>query len=108
MSKSSSEHSNIDNTQDTITPHPLNPNIQPIYADQILQVALEPNGAKLVLGYRVNNQVVNNAVVFLPMNVLFSLQDTLKDFFDNKEMQKIILNSAENSVKTLEERFNKK
>lgn len=105
MSKSSNEHSTIKETEFVIGALPLNQNVQPIYADQILQVALETNGVKLVLGYRVNNQVVNNAVVILPMHVLFGLQDTLKNFFSDKEMQKIMLDSAGNSVKTLQERF---
>ena len=105
MSKSNSEHSKIKETDLVTSVVPLNKNVQPVYADQILQVALETNGVKLVLGYRVNNQVMNNAVVVLPMHVLFELQDTLKNFFSDKEMQKIILDSAANSVKILEDRF---
>ncbi|UUS61796.1 MULTISPECIES: hypothetical protein [unclassified Acinetobacter] len=83
----------------------LNPNLQPIYADHILQVAMETNGLKLVLGYRVNNEVVNNATVVMPMNVVLGLQDALNAFFSNPELQRAIVESAENSTKTLKERF---
>ena len=83
----------------------LNPNLQPIYADNIIQVAMETNALKLVLGYRVNNEVVNNATVVLPINVVLGLQDALNDFFSNPDLQKAILESAENSVKVLKERF---
>ena len=81
----------------------LNPNLQPIYADHILQVAMETNGLKLVLGYRVNNEVVNNATVVMPMNVVLGLQDALNAFFSNPELQRAIVESAENSTKTLKE-----
>lgn len=83
----------------------LNPNLQPIYADNIIQVAMETNALKLVLGYRVNNEVVNNATVVLPIKVVLGLQDALNDFFSNPDLQKAILESAENSVKVLKERF---
>ena len=83
----------------------LNPNLQPIFADNIIQVAMETNALKLVLGYRVNNEVVNNATVVLPINVVLGLQDALNDFFSNPDLQKAILESAENSVKVLKERF---
>lgn len=83
----------------------LNPNLQPIYADHILQVAMETNSLKLVLGYRVNNEVVNNATVVMPMHVVLGLQDALNSFFSNQELQKAIIESAENSTKTLKERF---
>ena len=83
----------------------LNPNLQPIYADHIIQVAMETNALKLVLGYRVNNEVVNNATVVLPMNVVLGLQDALDGFFSNPDLQKAIIESAENSVKVLKERF---
>ena len=83
----------------------LNPNLQPIYADHILQVAMETNGLKLVLGYRVNNEVVNNATVVMPMNVVLGLQDALNAFFSNPELQRAIVEGAENSTKTLKERF---
>lgn len=83
----------------------LNPNLQPIYADHILQVAMETNSLKLVLGYRVNNEVVNNATVVMPMHVVLGLQDALNGFFSNQELQKAIIESAENSTKTLKERF---
>lgn len=105
MSKSDSKTQTIKETEFVMGPFPLNPSVNPIYADQILQVALETNTVKLVLGYRVNNQVVNNAVVVMPMPVMFALQDTLKDFFNNKEMQKVMLESAENAVKVLQDRF---
>ncbi|WP_053579975.1 hypothetical protein [Acinetobacter sp. TTH0-4] len=85
----------------------LNPNAQHIYADHILQVAMETNALKLVLGCRVNNEVVNNAVVILPMNVVLALQDALSGLFANPALQKAILESAENSVKVLKERFEK-
>ncbi|GEM_PF-4777025 len=85
----------------------LNPNLQPIYADHILQVAMETNALKLVLGYRVNNEVVNNATVVLPMNVVLGLKDALDGFFANPDLQKAILESAENSVKVLKDRFEK-
>jgi hypothetical protein len=83
----------------------LNPNLQPIYADNIIQVAMETNALKLVLGYRVNNEVVNNATVVLPINVVLGLQDALNDFFSNPDLQKAIIESAENSVKVLKGRF---
>lgn len=85
----------------------LNPNLQPIYADHILQIAMETNALKLVLGYRVNNEVLNNATVVLPMNVVLGLKDALDGFFANPELQKAIIESAENSVKDLKERFDK-
>lgn len=86
----------------------MNPNVQPIYADHILQVAMETNGLKLVLGYRVNNEIVNHATVVMPMNVVLGLQDALNGFFSNPELQKVILESAENSVKTLKNRLQPK
>ncbi|MDN5638163.1 MAG: hypothetical protein L0G48_08450 [Staphylococcus equorum] len=82
-----------------------NINLQPIYADHVIQVAMETNALKLVLGYRINNEIVNNAVVILPMNAVLGLQDALNGFFANPDLQKAILESAENSVKVLEERF---
>lgn len=85
----------------------LNPNVQPIYADHILQVAMETNALKLVLGYRVNNEVVNHATVVLPLNVVLALQDALGSLFSNPALQKAILDSAENSVKVLKDRFEK-
>ena len=102
-----SNHGNIkaQEADTTLNPLTLNPNIQPIYSDQIIQVALETNGVKLILGYRVNNQVIQNGVVVLPINVLFGLQDTLKNFFSNKDMQKLMLESAENSIQELKVRF---
>ncbi|RYL22139.1 hypothetical protein [Acinetobacter piscicola] len=83
----------------------LNPNIQPIYADHILQIAMETNALKLVLGFRVNNQVVNNATIVLPMNVVIALQDSLNSFFANPDLQKVIIESAESSTQALKERF---
>lgn len=83
----------------------LNPNIQPIYADHILQVAMETNSLKLVLGFRVNNQVVNNATIVLPINVVLGLQDSLNNFFANPDLQKVIIESTENSAQVLKERF---
>ncbi len=85
----------------------LNPSVQPIYADHILQVAMEPNALKLVLGYRVNNQVVNNSTIVLPMHVVLALQDALDGIFSNPELQKAIIDGAENSVKVLKQRFEK-
>lgn len=105
MNKSKAENQAVQGTELVLGAIPLNPDVQPIYADQVLQVALETNAVKLVLGYRVNNQVVNNAVVVLPMPVMFALQDTLKNFFSNEEIQKVMLDSAENSVKVLQDRF---
>ncbi len=96
----------IEETKEAVTI--MNPNVQPIYADHILQVAMETNGLKLVLGYRVNNEIVNHATVVMPMNVVFGLQDALNGFFSNPELQKIILESAENSVNTLKERLQPK
>ncbi|EEY78938.1 hypothetical protein HMPREF0012_01807 [Acinetobacter calcoaceticus RUH2202] len=83
----------------------INPNVQPTYADHVLQVAMETNGLKLVLGYRVNNEVIHNATVVMPMNVVFGLQDALNGFFSNADFQKVILESSENSIKSLKERF---
>ncbi|QTD63146.1 hypothetical protein J4G46_07205 [Acinetobacter towneri] len=83
----------------------LNPNLQPIYADHVLQVAMEPNGLKLVLGYRVNNEVVNNATLVMPMNVVLGLQDALNNFFSNPDLQKMVVDSMENSVNILKKRF---
>ena len=83
----------------------LNPNIQPIYADHILQIAMETNALKLVLGFRVNNQVVNNATIVLPMNVVIALQDSLNSFFANPDLQKVIIESADSSTQALKERF---
>lgn len=83
----------------------MNPNVQPIYADNILQVAMETNGLKLVLGYRVNNEIINHATVVMPMNVVLALNDALNGFFSNPELQKVILESAETSLKTLKERL---
>jgi len=95
----------VDEKNDLLTR--INPNLQPTYADHVLQVAMETNGLKLVLGYRVNNEVIHNATVVMPMNVVFGLQDALNGFFSNTEFQKVILESSENSIKTLKERFEK-
>lgn len=83
----------------------LKPDLQPIYSDHIIQVAMETNGLKLVLGFRLNNEVVNNATIVLPMNVVLGLQDALNGFFSNQDLQKAVIESAENSVKSLKERF---
>ncbi len=86
----------------------LNPSIQPIYADHIMQVAMEPSTLKLVLGCRVNNQVVNNATIVLPLNVVLGLQDALKDMFSNPDIQQLILTDFEKNCNQLKERFGKK
>lgn len=83
----------------------LNPHLQPIYADHIIKLAMDTNSLKMVLGYRVNNEVVNNATVVLPMNVLFKLQDALNGFFSDPNLQQAILESAEEYAKGLKDRF---
>lgn len=84
----------------------VNPNLHPIFADHIIQIAAEPNAVKLILGCRVNNQIINNAIVILPIDVVFSLQDALVNLFNNPDLQKIIIDTAENSTKALQNRFN--
>lgn len=96
----------IEETKQVVTV--TNPNVLPIYADHILQVAMETTGLKLVLGYRVNNEIINHATVVMPMSVVLSLQDALNGFFSDPELQKVILESAENAVKALKGRLQPK
>ncbi|QHI28998.1 hypothetical protein AhaeINNSZ174_05705 [Acinetobacter haemolyticus] len=103
----SKEQAKINQENDKEPTTILNPNVQPIYADHILQVAMEPNALKLVLGYRVNNQVINNSTIVLPMHVVLALQDALDGIFSNPELQKAIINGAEKSVQVLKKRFEK-
>lgn len=83
----------------------LNLGVQPIYADQVIQVAMENNAVKVLLGHRLNNIVVHTATIVLPTTAFLTLTDTLENIFDNKELQQKIIEDTEKSQKALKERF---
>lgn len=83
----------------------LNSDLQPIYADHIIRLAMDTNSLKLVLGYRLNNEIINNATVVLPMDVLFKLQDALNSFFSDPKLQQAMLESTEEYGRSLKDRF---
>ncbi|MDC4331859.1 hypothetical protein NQ649_12795 [Acinetobacter baumannii] len=85
----------------------FNPSLQPIYADQVFQIAIENNIVKLMLGHKVNqNTAVHSATVALPMSGLLSLIDTLNNIFDNPDFRNNYIQDVEKLTQDLKQRFN--
>ncbi|MCI3877703.1 hypothetical protein [Acinetobacter higginsii] len=84
----------------------INENIPPIYADEILQLALETNNVKIVLGYRINERTIQSGVLVLPLTSIIGLRSSLNSFFASQEMKESVQNSMRKNIEALEHVFN--
>lgn len=65
----------------------INPQIQPIYADQIVHIGIESGVAKLMLATRFEKTMFHNATIALPLPSLL----TLNELINSEDFKKNIL-----------------
>ncbi len=75
----------MDNQQPIELQFSFNPNIQPIYADQISSIGIEGNIVKLVFANRFENTLNHSATIAMPLGALLMLNEMLnhEDFRKN-------------------------
>ncbi|EHU1490360.1 hypothetical protein NQ661_13260 [Acinetobacter baumannii] len=84
----------------------LNSNLQPLYADQVFQIAIENNVAKLLLGHKINqNSAVHTITLTLPMSGLLTLSDTLNKIFEDTNFQNNYVEDLEKHIVEVKNRF---
>lgn len=85
----------------------INSNLQPIYADQVFQLTIENNVAKLLLGHKTNqNNAVHTATLAIPMSGLLNLSDTLNKIFEDTNFQNNYVEDLEKHIVEIKNRFN--